>query len=115
MRAKIGMRWAILTAVLSLLVGIGYVVQQLQIKRLARSVAEQADSAAKAGDFGKAEKLYWEHLVVVPDDVKIQIKYADVLLKEDSSPRRQFEALQIYDGILRRNPGHEDVHGGRWS
>ena len=72
-------------------------------------MAEQADSAAKKGDFAKAERLYREHLVVVPDDVEIQIKYADVLLKGTPSPKRQAEALQIYAGILRRNPGRDDV------
>ena len=49
-------------------------------------MAEQADNAVKEGDFAKAERLYREHLVVFPDDVEIQIKYADVLLKADSSP-----------------------------
>ena len=63
----------------------------------------------KEGDFAKAERLYWEHLVVFPDDVEIKIKYADVLLKAAPSPKRQDEALQIYTGILTRDPGREDV------
>ena len=42
-----------------------------------------------------------------------RIKYADALLKADPSPKRQDEALQIYAGILRRNPGRDDVRRKR--
>ena len=66
MRAKIIKRWAIFIAVLSLIGGTGFFAQRFQIARLAKSVVEQADNAVKEGDFAKAEKLYWEHLVVFP-------------------------------------------------
>ena len=49
-------------------------------------MAEQADSAAKEGDFPKAGRLYAEHLAVLPDDVEIQIKHADILLKGGRRP-----------------------------
>ena len=120
MRAKIIKRWAIFVVVLSLIGVTGYFTQQLQIKRLAKSVVEEADIAVKAGEsaansevkakeFANAEKLYWEHLVNVPDDVEVQLKYAALLLKGAPSPKQQHEALQIYNGILRRDPGREDV------
>ena len=83
MRAKTIKRWAILIAVLSLIGGTGFFTQRFQITKLAKAVADKADDAVKKGDFAKAEKLYREHLMVVPDDVEIQIKYADTLLKAD--------------------------------
>ena len=109
MTAKTIKRWAIFIAGLSLIGGTGFFTQRFQVTRLAKSVAEQADSAVKKGDFAKAEKLYWEHLMVFPDDVEIKIKYADALLKAAPVPRQQAEALQIYGGILTRNPGRDDV------
>ena len=109
MRATHVKRLAILIAVLVLIIGSSVLAQRFQIKRLAQSVAKQADSAAKAGDFEKAEKLYREHLAVVSDDMDVQIKYADMLLKVAPSPRRQLEALQIYADFLKRNMGNENV------
>ena len=67
----------------------------------------------KEGDFAKAEKLYWEHLVLFPADMEIKIKYADALLKAAPLPKRQEEALQIYSEVLTRNPGREDVRRKR--
>ena len=81
MRVKTIKRGAILIAVLSLIAGTGFFTQRLQVTRLAKAVAEEADNAVKEGNFAKAEKLYREHLVVVPNDVDIQEKYADTLLK----------------------------------
>jgi cellulose synthase operon protein C len=109
MRAKIIKRWAIFIAVLSLIGGTGFFTQRFQIKKQARSVDGQADTAVKGGDFAKAEKLYQQHLMVFPDDVEIKIKYADALLKAEPSPKRHAQALQIYDGILRRYSGRADV------
>ena len=109
MRAKIIKRWAIFVAVLILVGGTGIFAQRLQITRRAKSVDNEADAAVKAGDFATAERLYREHLVVLPDDLDIRIKYADALLKADLSPKRQDEALQIYAGILTGHTGRADV------
>ena len=87
--------------------------QRFQITRQAKSVDNEADAAVKDGDFAKAETLYREHLVVFPDDIDTKIKYADVLLKVDSSPKRQDQALQIYAGILTGNIGRADVRQKR--
>lgn len=113
MRAKTVKRWLIFIAVVALLTGAGVFAQRLQMIRLAKSVVEQADTAVKNGDFGKAEKLYWEHLVLFPADVEIKIKYADTLLKAAPLPRRQAEALQIYSAVLTRSVGREDVRRKR--
>ena len=102
-------RWAILAAGLALIIGIGVLTQRFQVKQLARTNAQQADTAAAAGDFQKAELLYGQHLRVVPDDDDIKIKYADLLHTYSPSPIRQTEALEIYAGILKRFPGREDV------
>jgi cellulose synthase operon protein C len=109
MRTKIIKRWAIFIAVLSLIGGTGFFTQRFQVTRQAKSVEAKADAAVEDGNFAKAETLYREHLVVFPEDVEIKIKYADTLLKADSSPKRQDEALQIYAGILRGHAGRADV------
>jgi tetratricopeptide (TPR) repeat protein len=113
MRAKILWRWAILIAVVGLIVGSGFLIQQFQISRLARSVADRADTAVEEGDYSKAETLYREQLQVFPDDTEIKIKYADTLLKAASSPKRQERAQQIYTEILRASPGRDDVRRRR--
>ena len=46
---------------------------------------------------------------VFPDDVDIQLKYADAILKVDSSLNRQEQAIQIYQDILKRKHGNEDA------
>jgi cellulose synthase operon protein C len=113
MRAKTVKRWLIFIVVLGLIAGTGFFVQRFQIIRLAKSVVERADSAAKEGNFIEAEKLYWEHLVLFPGDMEIKIKYADVLLKAAPLPKRQAEALQIYREVLTRSAGRDDVRRKR--
>ena len=92
MRAKTVKRWLIFITVVALLTGAGVFAQRLQITRLAKSKIEQADTLVKDGDFSKAEKLYWEHLVLFPTDLEIKIKYADTLLRVAPLPKRQAEA-----------------------
>jgi tetratricopeptide (TPR) repeat protein len=102
-------RWIVLLVGLVLFLGAGIALQKYQVKKLARSVASDADIAAEKGEFEKAESLYEQHLNVIPDDVDIQIKYADILAKVAPSLSRQSEALQIYGDILRRFPGRDEV------
>ena len=110
MKAVTIIRLAILLAVFSLILGAGYFAQGFQVERMARSVVKTAELAEKEGDFAKAERLYSEHLrVVLPEDVDVQIKYANALLKVDKSPRRQNEAIQIYSNVLRRADWREDA------
>ena len=79
MRTKIVKRWVIFIVGFGLLLGTGFFAHRLQIGRQAKLMVEQADNAVKDGDFAKAEKLYWEHLVIFPADTEIKIKYADAL------------------------------------
>jgi cellulose synthase operon protein C len=102
-------RWAILIAVLSLIIGIGVWFQQFQVNRLARSVVAQADIAAEKGDFPKAEALYQQHLIVFPDDVDVQLKLADILATVSPAAKRQAAAQQIYADVLRRFPWRDDA------
>ncbi len=46
----------------------------------------QAERALEKGDFEKAASLYGEHVVVLPEDVEAQIKYADTLVKGTPAP-----------------------------
>jgi tetratricopeptide (TPR) repeat protein len=109
MKAKTVKRLAILIAVLSLVGGTGFYTQQVRVEQTARAEIKKADEAAAAGDFSKAEERYRLHLQVFPDDVDIQIKYADAILKVDSSLNRQEQAVQIYEDILKRKHGNEDA------
>lgn len=109
MRAKTVKRWLIFITVLSLIAGIGFFIQRFQVARLAKLVVERADKALNEGDFANAEKLYWEHLVLFPADIVVKLKYADVILKVAPLPKRQAEALQIYNEVLTQNPGRADV------
>ena len=109
MKLKTVKRLAILIVVLSMVGGTSVFTQRIQVQRLARNELEKAELALKKGNFVEAERLFREHLQVFPDDVEIQIKYADALLKVSRSPIRQSEVLQIYDNILTRNPGRKDV------
>ena len=51
MRTKTIKRLAILIAVLSLVGGTGFFIQQLQVEKMGRSVIKKAELAEKAGDF----------------------------------------------------------------
>lgn len=94
MRTKTIRRWAIFIAGLSLIGCTGFFTQRFQVNRLAKSGIEQADNALKEGDITKAENLYSQYLKVFPDDVKVKIKRADVLLKGPPEPRLQGECLE---------------------
>ena len=109
MKAKTIKRLGILIAVLSLVGGTGFYTQQIRVKQTANAELTRADAAAKEGDFAKAEVIYRLYLEVFPDDVEIQIKFADAILKVDDSPNRQEQAIQIYGGILTQTPARADV------
>ena len=89
MRVKTIKRGAILIAVLSLIAGTGFFTQRFQVIKLAKEKADEADNAVKKGDFAKAEKLYREHVMVIPNDFDILEKYADTLLKAAPLPSKQ--------------------------
>ena len=110
LQVKTVKRLAILIAVFGLVGGTSVFTQQFQIQRLGRKELVKAEAAAKKGDFAEAERLFREHLQVFPDDVEVQIKFADALLKVDSkSQARQSNALQIYNDVLTRDPSNKDV------
>src|SRR3954469_18813792 len=107
MRLKTVKRLAILIAVTGLVGWGGYRAWRFQVGKTAQGVLDQAARAEDKKDFLMAEELYRQRLAVAPDDPEVQVKYADSLLKGSPTPRRQDEAGEIYDGILRRQPGRE--------
>jgi tetratricopeptide (TPR) repeat protein len=109
MRAKTVKRLAILIAVIGLVGGGGYLAWRSQVEKMGRGVLEQAARAEAAQDFLKAEELYRQRLAVMPNDPDTLAKYANVLVKVDKTPRRREEALGIYETILKRPTGREDV------
>jgi tetratricopeptide (TPR) repeat protein len=109
MTVKTAKRLAVLVSVLVLVGGTGFFTQRYQVNRLAQKELRKAELACKEGDFAKAETLFREHLQVFPQDQEIQIKYADAIVKSSRSLAAQFEAAQIYSGILKRSIGREDV------
>ena len=115
MRSVSWVRWLIMFGVLVLIAATLFGVQRFQVSRLARSVAEEADAAAKEGKFERAAQLFGEHLAVVPDDVDVKIKYADALIKGSPSLKQQTAALSLYGEVLRQYPGAKTRGGGRWS
>ena len=72
-------------------------------------MVEQADNAVKEGDFAKAEKLYWEHLVLFPADMEIKIKYADTLLKAAPLPTATGRSSPDLQRGPDADPGRDDV------
>lgn len=102
-------RLAILIGVIAMLGGGGYLLWAFQVERQARGVVAQAEKAMQEGKYARAEELYKQHLAVVPGDIEVQIKYADALLKNEKSLKRQEEALAIFGEVLRRYPGRDDV------
>ena len=108
MRLKTIKRLAILIAVLGLVSGTAVWGWNWQITRMAHAKALEAENAVKNGDFATAERLYREHLMLVPDDVEIQLAYADALSSGGSIIERT-EAMQVYDNILRRKTGDDSV------
>ena len=72
---------------------------------MAQGVVEQADSAMEEKDYLKAVDLYQQHLFVFPNDLEVQLKYADALLKLQRTPKHLENAMAIYNEILRQKPG----------
>ncbi len=110
---KFRRRLAVLIGALGLIAGCTYLVHGFQIDRLARSVDKQAAQAIEEGNFQKAAALYAEHVAVAPKDIELKLKYADALLKGAPTPSQQSVALTIFDAILRRYPGRDDVRKQR--
>ena len=102
-------RVGILLGIAVLLGGTSFALWRFQVERMAQSVVAQAEKAEAEGDYARAVELYREHLTVMPSDVEVKLKYADVLTKPDWGARQPELALEIYEGLVREFPGREDV------
>jgi cellulose synthase operon protein C len=109
MRAKTVKRLAILIVVIASMTAGGYFLWQFQVARKAHGVVARADQAAEKGDFVRAGELYLQHLAVMPNDMEVRLKYADVSVKADRSQKRLQEAMQTYEDIIRQFPQRTDV------
>ena len=111
MKPKTAKRLAILIALLSMVGGTGFFTQRFQVNRLAARELAKADLASSEGDFVRAATLYRGIMEqrLPGNQEEIEIKYAKTLLKLSHSTRSQFEAAGIYQEILRKSGGREDV------
>jgi tetratricopeptide (TPR) repeat protein len=109
MRSKTVKRLAILIVVFAFIGGGAYSLWRFQVGKMAQGVVEQAEKAMEEKRYAAALDLYQQHLLVVPDDQAVQLKYANVLLELQPTPKNQQTAMAIYNEILRRDPGREDV------
>lgn len=75
---------------------------------MTRSVSELAKIAEDNKDFGKAELLLREYRQVVNDDLEAERRYGDLLAKSKAQEQR-LQAVGIYNGILRKDPGNSEV------
>ena len=109
MRMKTLKRLMVLIAAVSLMSVAVYFIWRIRVDKMARGVIARAEQAEEKKDYGEAAALYNEHLMVVPDDVEVRIKYADALIKWEKTPKHQENAMAIYDDILREMLGRDDV------
>ena len=109
MRAKTVKRLAILIVVFVFIGGGAYPIWKYRVGKMAQGVVEQAEKAKEAKNYAAALDLYQQHLLVFPDDQAVQLEYANVLLELQPTPKHQQTAMAIYNEILRRDPGREDV------
>ncbi|MHB1556470.1 MAG: tetratricopeptide repeat protein [Isosphaeraceae bacterium] len=109
MGTKTVWRVMILFAGLTLLIVGGYFFRQWRVEKMSYGVLAQAARAEGEGDYGRAVKLYGEHLMVMPDDVDVRLKLAEAMLKQDPSNQSRRSALEIFDGILNQYPSREDA------
>lgn len=102
-------RLAVVAVVLILGVVSIVLIQRLQVSRLGRSNLVEADQAAEAGELERAEELYQQHMRIFPADIEAQLKYVKVLLDRSKTPARIGQAVGIYDEVLSREPGRDEV------
>jgi tetratricopeptide (TPR) repeat protein len=108
MRVKTIKRLVILIAVLGLVSGSAVWGWNWQITRMAHAKVLEAENAVKNGDFATAEQIYKYHMELVPDDVEIQVAYADALSMGGSITERA-EAIKVYGYVLGKNIARDDV------
>jgi tetratricopeptide (TPR) repeat protein len=109
MKATTVKRLVILIAVLGLLGGTSFFAHEMQVERLGQNEIRKAKSAIKKGEFATAEMQFRNYLQVFPDELEIQIEYADTLLKASNSPNAQYQAYQAYYNVLKQAQGRMDV------
>ena len=112
MTAKTIKRLALLIIVLGLISGAAIWAQRYQLTKMAASIAARAKLAEKTGKLSEAERLYQQHLEVVPDDTDTIIQYADLLCKSNNALKQQ-EAIGLYSNVLKRDGGLTDVRRKR--
>ncbi len=102
-------RLAILVVFVAVVVGVSFWARLRRVETMARVVDSRAETAAKEGDYARAETLLREHLEIRPDDVDAQLRYAEVILKGSPTAQRQIQVMGIYNDVLTRHPSRDDA------
>jgi tetratricopeptide (TPR) repeat protein len=109
MGPKFVKRLAILLAAVFITGLVLYFAQRSQVERMGKSVFDEAQKAEKSGDYDGAVRKYRERLAVVPNDEETKKKLADSLLRGSKDATKQEVALQLYNEILTRDPGNNEI------
>jgi cellulose synthase operon protein C len=109
MGTRIVWRVSILVTLVTLAIVGGYFFHEWRVEKMSRGVLAQAEKAERDGDYGRAATLYSQHLVVMPDDLDVRLKYAESLQKQDPSNKSKLAALEIYDSILKQDASNHGV------
>ena len=86
-----------------------FLIHEVMVWRINRSVLARAATAEKDGSFEEAIRLYQGYLETAPDDQDAQLKYADVLLKGPKNAGHQDLAAQIFGRILGLDSKRPDI------
>src|SRR6516225_3830016 len=91
-----------------LLAGGVHLLHGFQSRRGARDLLPLADAAEQRGDPSEAARFLGNYLTLVPDDVDARARCAELLARLPA-PAARDRALEMFGGVLRRQPGRDDV------
>jgi tetratricopeptide (TPR) repeat protein len=85
-----------------------HLLHGFQSRRGARDLLPLADAAEQRGDPSEAARFLGNYLTLVPDDVDARARCAELLARLPA-PAARDRALEMFGGVLRRQPGRDDV------
>jgi len=109
-RRRFNLRFVLIGMALLLPIGVGvHFLHAYQVRRSAQVLLQRAHQLEEAGQIKEAAKYYRQYVGLAPDDIDARISLATALDDSADSLRRRFDALQVFEGILRDDPQQDDV------